>query len=327
MMNTKKKILEFCKGLGLTSIGFTECRVFHELKEFYNNRKKINIENEFEEQEIEKRINPFLYMENGKTIISIAFPYYYEESRNTQIYFSKYTLGNDYHKVVSKYLEAICKHISTLGGKATYFVDSNALPERYISFLCGVGFIGKNNMLITKEYGSYVFLGEIITDLEIEWNEPMKPQCGECELCFTACPTKSINKSGSNPNICLSYVTQSKHIEDHWLSMFGGRIFGCDTCQDVCPFNKGVSASHIEEFQPYDFMKDINEEEILNMSKKDFNNKYKLTSCGWRGKNIIQRNLLINMFKLNKLCKKEKFSISSPYIHEYYDRLLKSSEN
>ena len=126
----------------------------------------MGLENEFEETDIEKRINPMWYMERGKTIISIAFPYLWVEN-NIENGFSKYTKGLDYHRVVKKYLDKICDFIKSKGGEAISFVDSNTLPERYIAYLANIGFIGKNNMIITEKYGSYVFLGEIITDLEL----------------------------------------------------------------------------------------------------------------------------------------------------------------
>ncbi|QGU96057.1 tRNA epoxyqueuosine(34) reductase QueG [Clostridium bovifaecis] len=320
-MSYKEDIVGYCNKLGIENIGFTKCRVFEELREFYSHRKSKQIENEFEEDDIEKRINPFLYMEEGKTIISLAFPYIYEKYNNTEGYFSKYTLGIDYHKVVGKYMESICGFIESLGGKAKYFVDSNALPERYIAYLSGVGFIGKNNMLITEEYGSYIFLGEIVTDLEIEEDRPKETECGECDICLRACPVSAIDKENNNPNMCLSYITQKKDIDEQEMSELKGRLFGCDTCQDVCPYNKNIKFSQLEEFKPFDFMKTIDYEDILNMSKKDFNEKYKLTSCGWRGKSILQRNVLINLARLKKLDEGKKFN--SPYIQEYYKKLLK----
>ena len=106
-------------------------------------------------------------MQEGKTIISIAFPYLHDGVYNSNG-FSLYTRGLDYHRVVKSYLDKICEFIEKIGGKAMSFVDSNTLPERYIAYLSGIGFIGKNNMLITKKYGSFVFLGEIITDLDID---------------------------------------------------------------------------------------------------------------------------------------------------------------
>ena len=215
-MSLKEEVLSYCNSLGLTNIGFIKCREFNELEDFYENRKKLNVQNEFEEEDIQKRINPNHYMEEGKTIISIAFPYLHDQEHFDNG-FSLYTRGNDYHRVLKDYLDKICEFIILRGGKAISFVDSNTLPERYIAYLAGVGFIGKNNMLITKEYGSYVFLGEIITDLEMydddngNFEELMKyKECGECAICFGECPTKSINPNKKNSNICLSYITQKK---------------------------------------------------------------------------------------------------------------------
>lgn len=320
-MNKKEEIIEYCSSLGIDLIGFTECRVFEELRELYVRRKSLGMENEFEESNIEKRINPFFYMDDGKTIISIGFPYMYSRGYNSPIYFSKYTRGIDYHIVAKKYLEKICNFIKSLGGKAEYFVDSNALPERYIAYLCGIGFIGKNNMIINEKYGSYIFLGEIITDLYIEKSIPIECKCGDCSLCIKSCPTNALEREKKNPNVCLSYITQKKHIDDEWMSKLGGRLFGCDTCQNVCPFDKDADLSNLQEFKPLEFMENVDCDEILNLTKKDFNEKYKLTSCGWRGKNIIQRNMLINLANLKKLHKNIKFN--SPYVEEYYNKLLK----
>lgn len=318
-MNYKVRILEYCKSLGLDTVGFTECRIFSELKPYFENRKITGLENEFEEKEIEKRINPFIYMEDGKTIISIAFPYLFDSDFGEIVDFSKYTKGRDYHIIVSEYLKKVCEFIEGLGGKAIYFVDSNAIPERYIAAQCGIGFIGKNNTVITKKYGSYVFLGEIITDIRIEVDKPEENKCGNCNICQKACPTGAI-KGENIPNICLSYITQKKDIEEEWFLKLKGRVFGCDTCQKVCPNNKKITFSSIEEFRPYDFMEKVNLEELANINKKVFKEKYSQTSCGWRGKNILQRNALINVVTLNQDIKPNE--LSSPYVKNYYDRLL-----
>ena len=221
----KEKILEFCKSLGLDTVGFVKCRRFSELEEVYNIRKDKGFENEFEEQDIEKRVNPNVYMEDGKTIITIAFPYLYDEDY-VDNGFSVYTRGMDYHYVVSNFLKKISEYIESLGGRAISLVDSNSLPERYIAYLGNIGFIGKNNMLITKKYGSYVFLGEIITDLEIQCEEERTleelrthKECGTCEICYKNCPTKVLNRSKmKNTNSCMSYITQKKDIEDKYLN-------------------------------------------------------------------------------------------------------------
>lgn len=323
-LDNKYEIKKFCENLGLDIVGFTKCRKFNELHSYYKDLQEKAMLNEFEEKDIESKINPFKMMNEGKTIISIAFPYIFSKEENNDIYFSKYTLGLDYHKVLIEYLQKICGFIiKDLGGQAKYFVDSNPLPERYIAYLAGVGFIGKNNMIITEKYGSYVFLGEIITDLGIEEDKPKASLCGKCSICIERCPTKSLIRS--NSNICLSYITQKKEIEDNWFSKLQGRLFGCDTCQDVCPYNKDVEMSVLNELKPLPYMKDIDMDEILELNGAIFREKYKVTSCGWRGKNIIIRNMLINEYYFGMLQDNREIQFKSPYINDYYNRLLNNS--
>ncbi|MEY8001953.1 tRNA epoxyqueuosine(34) reductase QueG [Clostridium sp. Mt-5] len=319
-MDYKEKILDYCHKIGLDTVGFTQCRIYTELKSYLCYRKENLLENEFEESDIKKRINYYEYMDGGKTIISIAFPYLFKKDDGQKnVKFSMYTRGKDYHKVVENYLRRVCGFIESLGGKVRYFVDSNFLPERYIAFQCGIGFIGKNNMLITDKYGSYVFLGEIITDIKMESDIPMESKCGSCRLCEIACPTGALI-GHKNSNRCMSYITQKKDIDSKWFTKFQGRLFGCDTCQKACPYNSDVVYSSIEDFKPFDFMENVDLNEIVNIDKKMFIERYGNTSCGWRGKNIIQRNGIINALILGKDVNMK--NIRSAYVKNYYDRLL-----
>ncbi len=330
-MNMKDSIINYCKNIGLDTIGFTICREYRELVPLYELRKNKGLENSFEENDIEKRVNPFFHFPEGKSIVSIAFPYYFDVDYQYGKGFSIYTLGEDYHKVVMEYLNNICNFIIGLGGKAMAFSDSNPLPERYIAFLSGIGFIGKNNMLYTEKYGSYVFLGEIITDLKLtdENKEPpevllerlMKYEaCGQCDLCLKTCPTKSININERNANICLSYITQKKDIEDKWFTLMGDRLFGCDSCQLCCPKNENIQFSCIDALQPKEYMLKYDINELIKIDKKSFLEKYKITSCGWRGKNILQRNALIYAYN-NEIDTGKVEKINSPYIADYHNRL------
>ena len=322
----RRKIEAFCASIGLDTIGFISCRRFDELETFYKERAALGLQNEFEEKDLEKRLNPKLYMAEGKTIISIAFPYYHEETESAvDNGFSIYTKRVDYHKVVKKYLGEIRTYIESLGGTALEFVDSNALPERYIAYLAGVGFIGKNNMLITKKYGSYVFLGELITDLEINCEEQRSyahldkyQECGTCKNCLTQCPTKSINPLRSNPNICLSYITQKKDITDQEIRLLKGNVFGCDFCQLKCPYNEDIETNRLEAFQTLDYMNDT-VDVYGGMDNAYFKEKISGTSCGWRGKNVIRRNAIIHMAKEGYNI--EKFKGDSPYINQYIEKL------
>ena len=305
----KQNIINFCHSIGLDTVGMISCRRFDELQDFLMNRQKNNIQNEFEENDIEKRINPMHYMEDAKTIISIAFPYY-DGGDTSENGFSIYTKRYDYHRVVRNYLDKICAYIESLGGKAIPMVDSNTLPERYIAYLAGIGFIGRNNMLITKKYGSYVFLGEIITDLNME--------------CKDSRTFSQINKNKINPNICLSYITQKKEISDREISLLKGNVFGCDFCQLKCPYNERAEQSGILEFCELDYM---NSEirEFAQMDNKFFKEKVSMTSCGWRGKNVIKRNALIHMHRKGEDISNLKGD--SPYINGYVERLTQNKKN
>lgn len=333
-MKYREKITSYCKTLGLDTLGFIRCRTFDELIDFYQYRKNNDLENEFEEESIELRINPKHYMKEGKTIISIAFPYLHKFNFENPRGFSVYTLGRDYHIVVREYLNRICAYIQeNLGGKALAFVDNNTLPERYIAYLAHIGFIGKNNMLITSNYGSYVFLGEIITDIELDIEEyedkgksldsiKLYKECGSCNICMKECPTKAINEGKRDSNICLSYITQKKQIEDKWFSTFGGRIFGCDSCQKICPYNLRAQLSTLKEFAPFDYMANLNLQEILSMDNKIFKEKYSIIAAAWRGKSLLQRNALIRAFNLGYMENMDITRVKSPYVIDYYNRLL-----
>ena len=333
-MGVKEDIINYCTSLGIDSVGFVACRKFNELESFYKYRKENNLENEFEEKEIQKRIDSSEWFEGGKTIVSIAFPYLSLEKDCTDNGFSLYTQGTDYHVVVNKYLGEIEKIIESYGGKSKSFVDSNTLPERYLAFISGVGFIGKNNLIITKKHGSYVFLGEIVTDLEF-YDEDKRSfdeinafkECGDCNICYEECPTKAINKVRKNCNICLSYITQKKDLEDWEIVKLDGRMFGCDSCQLKCPYNRDAEKTSIEEFKVMDFMNECNDEFIINMNNGEFKSTFKRTSCGWRGKNILKRNAFIRRkLYLKKDVKFEGMTkVESPYLQEYLNRLNKGN--
>lgn len=325
-MANKKKIEDFCRSLGLDTFGFIPCRTFQELQGFYEKRIQEGTHNEFEEADVLKRIDPRMYMEEGKTLLSIAFPYCDEKAHKGNANgFSIYTKRMDYHKVVKSYLDQICGYIEELGGKAVGLVDSNALPERYIAYLAGVGFIGKNNMLITKKYGSYVFLGEIIINLEIDCEDRCSfdeiqdyKECGMCTRCIGECPTKAINMTKRNANNCLSYLTQKKELTDQEISLLKGNVFGCDFCQKSCPYNEQSAHTPLAMFATLDYMEE-DVECYASMDNKYFKEKISRTSCGWRGKNVIKRNALIAMKYEGQ--KVSGFKGDSPYLNNYIERL------
>ncbi|MGL4451841.1 MAG: tRNA epoxyqueuosine(34) reductase QueG [Sarcina sp.] len=326
-MSLNEEIIKHCKSRGIYNVGFIKCRKFTELQDYFKKRKEDGVENEFEEQDIDIRINPNHYMEDGKAIISFAFPYLHDEKYKNNG-FSLYTRGEDYHNVVHKYLKEICEIIENHGGKALAFTDSNTLPERYIAYIAGLGFAGKNNLIITKDYGSYVFLGEIITNLDIGYDDvrtydeiSLFKECGTCEVCYKECPTNSINRFKKNSNICMSYITQKKDMDEKFLKIMNGRIFGCDSCQLECPYNIDIKYSQIEEFKPKDFVEKATTDEMIKINNALFKATFKGTSCGWRGKNIIIRNAMIRKALYEKRDISDMES-SSEYVKNYKNRLL-----
>lgn len=322
----KEKIEEYIRGLGLDTFGWIPMRTFTELKDFYEARQQKNLQNEFEEKDVNVRIQPFYYMEDAKTILSIAFPYYHTGD-DVSNGFSIYTKRMDYHKVLHGYLNQICEFIQSYGGKAQAYVDSNTLPERYIAYLAGVGFIGRNNLIITKKYGSYVFLGEIITDLALDCEDQRRfdeihqyQECEDCRLCYQECPSKSINEVNINPNICLSYLTQKKEISEKEIRLLKDNVFGCDYCQLKCPYNQEAIVNVLKEFKTSE---DMNHslETYARMDNQYFKEKISTTSCGWRGRNVIRRNAILQLAKQGKEI--EQYRGDSPYINKYIDLLRK----
>ena len=146
-------------------------------------------------------------------------------------------------------------------------------------------------------------------------------KCDDCRRCYESCPTKAIHEGNNNCNICLSYITQKKHIDDHWFLKLEGRIFGCDSCQTSCPYNDNISLSPLMEFKPLEYMINLNLDELLSMDNFIFRNKYASTACGWRGKNLLKRNALIAA--RNYEIPMQNLIIESTYLRDYYNRLFK----
>lgn len=320
----KEQIAKKLKDMGLHAHGFMTVRTLNESLDYFEERQKLELTTSFEENELLKKIDLTYEMKNAKTIISIAFPYFYDAYIHKEGYFSLYTLGKDYHIVVKDHLEKIADLLREKGYEAKVFADNNSLPERYIAHVAGTGEIGKNHMVITKDYGSYVFLGEIMTDCEMEtserdWKEiPDHEVCKECVRCIKACPTQILGSELYNTKQCMSYITQNKEITDEEILLFKGRLFGCDTCQRVCPFNQGIKTSPFEEFRPREYMKYPNLEELLALNNQEFV-QYKETSSGWRGKKLLQRNAMIELMRRGK--KPDEKYINTDYLKEYYHRL------
>ncbi len=217
----------------------------------------------------DKRVDPRLLVENAKSVISFSHNYYTPTTQQEDTpKIAMYALGKDYHEVVKHKLNAVLNFIRAQAGdvNARCFVDSAPVLERAWAQRSGIGWQGKNTNLLTKRSGSYFFLGEIILDVELEYDSPVKDYCGTCTKCIDACPTDAIYEpykvDGSK---CISYFTielKDEKIPDEMKGKFENWMFGCDICQQVCPINSQAVQHREPLFDASD--------ELLNMKQKDW---------------------------------------------------------
>lgn len=232
----------------------------------------------------EKRLNPFLIMKSAKTIITYVVSYKSDRLGNI----SSYAFGKDYHMVLKEIAKAGIEILNDAGFSGVSFADTGDLPERYLAYLAGLGVIGKNHSLIHPKWGSFVFIGYIITDCKIDPDTPLDGTCKNCGKCLEACPTGSLESGDFSK--CLSFITQKKgELEggEEDLIRKNGSIWGCDICQRVCPHN-----SHAQNAENPDFCHDLITDLKIpeDISNREFKAQFGDRAFSWRGKNIIIRN-------------------------------------
>lgn len=226
-----------------------------------------------------------------KSAIVCLFPYYVEHNGPSNL--SRYTWGADYHLVINEYLEKLIEKLQKMNTSAQFSIhcDTSPLADRYMAYLAGLGFYGKNNCFISPKWGSYVVIGTILTTLEFEPNTPLEQSCMSCNRCITACLGQCLGHDEFKYDTCKSYLTQKKGDltnEEKTIIKKTPLVFGCDVCQEVCPHNQSIPATPIPEFQRVEPYIDINELEAL--TNKEFKAKYGNRAFSWRGKKILMRN-------------------------------------
>lgn len=290
----KEEIKNIFHNRGLDVVGIASIGLYYNLKKILEERVSKGLITGMEEPDIEKRINPKLVMEDAASIIVCAFPYYIEQENKSNI--SKYCYGLDYHLVIKEKLNSLCEEIKKTDKEFNYrvFTDNGPLVDRYLAYLSGIGYYGINNNIITDKYGSYVFIGYIVNNYDLEPDNPTNKTCIKCNKCVKYCPGNALEGSYKiNPKKCISFITQKKEdltLEEIQKIKKNKSIFGCDVCQEVCPHNRDIYESNIEEFTT-NLITTLSEEEINNISNKEFKRRYKDRAFSWRGKNIIKRNM------------------------------------
>lgn len=306
-MNIKEEIIKLSKDIGISKIGFTTADDFAYLEKSLRLAVEEGRNSGFEHKNIEERIKPKLSLASAKTIISIAVAYPHklkQQPQKTAYKRGKFTpnsWGLDYHYVLQDKLDRLAKGIEELTADFEYkgMVDTGALVDTAVARRAGIGFIGKNGLVISKEFGSYMFLGELITNLDIEPDQPVDYDCGDCNRCVTACPTSCLIGDGTmNAKRCLSFQTQDKGIMDlEFRKKIKTVIYGCDICQICCPYNKGLDNPLATEIDP-----ELAHPELLpflELSNGQFKEKFGHIAGSWRGKNILQRNAIIALANAN----------------------------
>lgn len=264
-------------------------------EEFYNflcNRLKNKKISPLESKEIEKRVYPQNTLQGAKSVVVILFPYFTTSHKKGNI--SYYCMGEDYHIAVTRNLKKISKYLSNICKDANFAIqtDNGNINEKFFAYNSGLAILGMNSLIISKIYGSYVNIGLIIADVELEEKLYTRQKCDECMRCFYCCPANAINKDFTIDSLrCSSFITQKKgELTDIEISTIKKtkKVFGCDICQEVCHLNNNVKKIP----ENYDIIRNIFLKD-LDISNKQFRSKYIDRAFSFRGKSVLIRNISI----------------------------------
>ncbi len=300
----QQEFVAYAMSIGVDKIGFTTAAPFTELKNRLRRQQELGYQSGFEESDIEKRTAPLHLLEGAESIVAIAVAY---PSRmpNAPVgkkgarrgIFCRASWGVDYHTALREHLTLLSAWLRERveGVRIESMVDTGALVDRAVAERAGIGWSGKNCSIITPEFGSYVYLGELITNIPFAPDKPMEDECGDCRLCLDVCPTGALIEGGQlNSQRCIAFLTQTKGmLPDEFRTHIGNRLYGCDTCQTVCPKNKGKINWMHEEFKPDPELAKPLLVPLLTISNRDFKEKFGHVSGSWRGKKPIQRNAIL----------------------------------
>lgn len=243
----------------------------------------------------EKRVDPSLLVPGAKSVVLAIMNYFPKEKQPSDIpQVAKYAYGRDYHKVLKKKLIRVLKELEKeYGIKGRAFVDSAPVMEKPLGEISGMGWIGKNGCLIHPRLGSFFVIGELIIDAELEYGKPAVMACGACKKCIEACPTEAILSDGViSSEKCLSYLTIEKKDEEVWeVAHLHNRIFGCDICQDVCPWNKKSRPNTEPDFEPRNDLLNMTIDRWSLFEEKSFRDGFAGTPLMRAGLKGIRRSM------------------------------------
>jgi epoxyqueuosine reductase len=231
----------------------------------------------------EKRRDPQEILPGAKSILSLALNYFTPVAHNdSHLKISRYAWGTDYHEIIPHMLSDLLDRIKTIapGCEGRYYVDTGPVLEKAVAERAGIGWIGKHTNVITRELGSWVFLAEIFLTIELEADAPAEDLCGSCTKCIDACPTNAIVEPYVvDARKCLSYLTielKTEHsIPNDLADHFANWLYGCDICQDVCPWNRFEQPTAEEAFVPRPQNLTLTREEVVEMTQEEFSERFR----------------------------------------------------
>ncbi len=289
-----EKLAEAC---GVTSFGIADAKeVAADAVAYYHRWIEANYHGEMSylERYDDVRSDPRLLLDGAKSLIVAVFNYYPVKTQSENVpRIASYALGKDYHEVVCERLERVAAYVKeTWGGHTRVCVDTAPLRERYWAVKAGVGFIGRNGLLIVPNQGSYCFIGTILTTVHFEPDKPCTGDCGACGACVRKCPAGALCGDGSmDARRCLSYLTIEYRGELPDDTPLGNRLYGCDTCQAVCPHNKGAKPTDIKEFMPSDELLKLDADAVAQMTQEEFSRIFRHSAIKRTKLTGLQRNL------------------------------------
>lgn len=248
----------------------------------------------------DKRVDPAKLVEGAKSVVSLLFNYYPEthldEKNNFKI--AKYAYGKDYHFLLKdklkELLALIQQNISSVEGRV--FVDSAPILERQWAAKGGLGWVGKNTMLINKYSGSYFFIAELVLNIDLVPDNPIGDYCGTCTRCMDACPTQALTPYQMDASKCISYLTieLKDEIPDEFQGKMKNWVFGCDICQEVCPWNRFSKSNSEPFFNPNEHLKEMNKNGWIEMTEEIFQIVFKKSAVKRTKYNGLMRNIKFN---------------------------------
>jgi epoxyqueuosine reductase len=271
--------------LGFDFVGISKAGFLEEEAPRLENWLNQNMQGKmhYMQNHFDKRLDPRLLVEGTQSVVSLLYNYYYptKPENPDEPKVSMYAYGKDYHQVVKRKLKHLLgfmqENHGPVSGRA--FVDSAPVLEKAWAKKSGLGWIGKNGNLINKAKGSYFFIAELMLDIPLEYDEPVSSYCGTCTRCIDACPTQAIVQpfvvDGSK---CISYFTielKDEQLPDEMAGKFDNWIFGCDVCQQVCPWNRFAQPHHEPEFLPNETLLKMKTNDWEKMTEEVFNRQFK----------------------------------------------------